>query len=108
MVTKRYTPACVGQAVLEAEPTDNLVSPVKLKPFYSTEENSELIDISIHSVISLQLPGEDNESIKTLYANALNTLEQLMESLLQRQLDPRGLQEMVQILLNLFMQIYSF
>ncbi|XP_011726346.2 maestro heat-like repeat-containing protein family member 2A isoform X4 [Macaca nemestrina] len=97
-------------AVIEAEPTDNLVSPVralamealshlsKLKPFYSTEENSELMDISIHSVISLQLPGEDNESIKTLYANALSSLERLMESLLQRQLDPRGLQEMVQLL----------
>uniref|UniRef100_A0A2K5QWQ7 Maestro heat like repeat family member 2A n=1 Tax=Cebus imitator TaxID=2715852 RepID=A0A2K5QWQ7_CEBIM len=97
-------------AVLEAEPTNNLVSPVralamealshlsKLKPFYSTEENSELMDISIHSVISLQLPGEDNESIKTLYANALSALEQLMESLLQRQLDPKGLQEMVQLL----------
>uniref|UniRef100_A0A2R9CP78 Maestro heat like repeat family member 2A n=2 Tax=Pan TaxID=9596 RepID=A0A2R9CP78_PANPA len=95
-------------AVIKAEPTDNLVSPVralamealshlsKLKPFYSTEENSELMDISIHSVISLQLPGEDNESIKTLYANALSSLEQLMESLLQRQLDPKGLQEMVQ------------
>ncbi|XP_024308609.1 maestro heat-like repeat-containing protein family member 2A isoform X4 [Homo sapiens] len=97
-------------AVIKAEPTDNLVSPVralamealshlsKLKPFYSTEENSELMDISIHSVISLQLPGEDNESIKTLYANALSSLEQLMESLLQRQLDPKGLQEMVQLL----------
>ncbi|XP_055146988.1 maestro heat-like repeat-containing protein family member 2A isoform X1 [Symphalangus syndactylus] len=97
-------------AVIEAERTDNLVSPVralamealshlsKLKPFYSTEENSELMDISIHSVISLQLPGEDNESIKTLYANALSSLEQLMESLLQRQLDPKGLQEMVQLL----------
>ncbi|XP_011509388.1 maestro heat-like repeat-containing protein family member 2A isoform X12 [Homo sapiens] len=97
-------------AVIKAEPTDNLVSPVralamealshlsKLKPFYSTEENSELMDISIHSVISLQLPGEDNESIKTLYANALSSLEQLMESLLQRQLDPKGLQEMVQFM----------
>ncbi|XP_017745882.1 PREDICTED: maestro heat-like repeat-containing protein family member 2A isoform X2 [Rhinopithecus bieti] len=97
-------------AVIEAELTDNLVSPVralamealshlsKLKPFYSTEENSELMDISIHSIISLQLPGEDNESIKTLYANALSSLERLMDSLLQRQLDPRGLQEMVQLL----------
>ena len=36
----------------------------KLKPFYSTEESSELMDISIHSVISLQPSGESNESIK--------------------------------------------
>uniref|UniRef100_A0A2K6FDH7 Maestro heat like repeat family member 2A n=1 Tax=Propithecus coquereli TaxID=379532 RepID=A0A2K6FDH7_PROCO len=62
-------------AVIRAESTDNLVSPVrtmamdalshlsKLKPFYSTEENSELMDIGIHSVISLQPPREDNESI---------------------------------------------
>lgn len=38
--------------------------PSKVKPFYSTEEVSELMDISIHSLISLQPPGEDNESIK--------------------------------------------
>lgn len=36
----------------------------KVKPFYSTEENSELMDISMHSVISLQPPEKDNESIK--------------------------------------------
>ncbi|KAM9085449.1 LOW QUALITY PROTEIN: maestro heat-like repeat-containing protein family member 2A [Megaptera novaeangliae] len=97
-------------AIIKAEPTDSLVSPVrtmamdalsslsKLKPFYSTEENSDLVDISIHSVISLQPPGENNESIKTLYVNALRALEQLMEGLVQRQLDPKGLQEMVHLL----------
>ncbi|XP_060976102.1 maestro heat-like repeat-containing protein family member 2A [Dama dama] len=97
-------------AIIKAEPTDSLVSPVrtmamdalsylsKLKPFYSTEESSELMDISIHSVISLQPPGESNESIKTLYTNALRALEQLMEGLMQRHLDPKGLQEMVHLL----------
>ncbi|XP_025144976.3 LOW QUALITY PROTEIN: maestro heat-like repeat-containing protein family member 2A [Bubalus bubalis] len=97
-------------AIIKAEPTDSLVSPVrtmamdalsylsKLKPFYSTEESSELMDISIHSVISLQPPGESNESIKTLYTNALHALEQLMEGLMQRHLDPKGLQEMVHLL----------
>ncbi|XP_008054484.1 maestro heat-like repeat-containing protein family member 2A [Carlito syrichta] len=107
---QKMTLTAIIMAIIEAEPTDNLVSPVrtlamealshlsKLKPFYKMEENSELMDISIHSVISLQPPGEDNESIKTLYANALRALEQLMESLLQRQLDPRGLQEMVHLL----------
>lgn len=35
-----------------------------LKPFYSSEESTELMDIGIHTVISLQPPGEDNESIK--------------------------------------------
>ncbi|KAJ8781617.1 hypothetical protein J1605_010875 [Eschrichtius robustus] len=97
-------------AIIKAEPTDSLVSPVrtmamdalsylsKLKPFYSTEENSDLMDISIHSVISLQPPGGNNESIKTLYVNALCALEQLMEGLVQRQLDPKGLQEMVHLL----------
>uniref|UniRef100_A0A8C2W633 Maestro heat like repeat family member 2A n=1 Tax=Chinchilla lanigera TaxID=34839 RepID=A0A8C2W633_CHILA len=97
-------------AIIRAEPTDHLASPVqamamdalshlsKLRPFYSTEESSELMEISIHSVISLQPPGEDNEAIKTLYVNALHSLEQLMEGLLQRQLDPKGLQEMVHLL----------
>ncbi|KAF4022035.1 hypothetical protein G4228_013098 [Cervus hanglu yarkandensis] len=97
-------------AIIKAEPTDSLVSPVrtmamealsylsKLKPFYSTEESSELMDISIHSVISLQPTGESNESIKTLYTNALRALEQLMEGLMQRHLDPKGLQEMVHLL----------
>ncbi|XP_053453256.1 maestro heat-like repeat-containing protein family member 2A isoform X1 [Nycticebus coucang] len=97
-------------AVIRAEPTDSLVSPVrsmamdaishlsKLKPFYSTEENSELMDVSIHSVISLPPPREDNESIKTLHMNAQSALERLMGHLLQRQLDPRGLQDMVHLL----------
>ncbi|XP_044922736.1 maestro heat-like repeat-containing protein family member 2A [Mustela putorius furo] len=97
-------------ATIKAEPTDSLVSPVRtmamealshlsnLKPFYSTEESNELMDISIHSVISLQPPAEDNESIQTLYANAKHALEQLMEGLMQRQLDPKGLQEMVHLL----------
>ncbi|XP_059741206.1 maestro heat-like repeat-containing protein family member 2A isoform X5 [Bos taurus] len=97
-------------AIIKAEPTDSLVSPVrtmamdalsylsKLKPFYATEESSELMDISIHSVISLQPPGDSNESIKTLYTNALHALEQLMEGLMQRHLDPKGLQEMVHLL----------
>uniref|UniRef100_A0A8C0ZNJ2 Maestro heat-like repeat-containing protein family member 2A n=1 Tax=Castor canadensis TaxID=51338 RepID=A0A8C0ZNJ2_CASCN len=97
-------------AIIKAEPADYLVSPVRtmamdalshlstLKPFYSTEENKEMMDIGIHSIIPLYPPGEENESIKTLYANALNSLEQLMESLLQRQLDPKSLQEVVHLL----------
>ncbi|MEJ1272161.1 maestro heat-like repeat family member 2A [Cricetulus griseus] len=96
-------------AIIKAEPPDHLASPVRsmamdalsklstLKPFYSSEESIELMDISIHTVISLQPPGEDNDSIKTLYANALNSLKQLMEGLLQRQLDPKGLQETVHV-----------
>ncbi|CAO2625361.1 Maestro heat-like repeat-containing protein family member 2A [Lemmus lemmus] len=97
-------------AIIKAEPPDHLASPVRsmamnalsqlstLKPFYSSEESMELMDISIHAIISLQPPGEDNESVKILYANALSFLKQLMEGLLQRQLDPRGLQETVHLL----------
>uniref|UniRef100_G1PWU3 Maestro heat like repeat family member 2A n=1 Tax=Myotis lucifugus TaxID=59463 RepID=G1PWU3_MYOLU len=107
---QKMTLTAIIVAIIKAEPTDNLVSPMrtmamdallhlsKVKPFYSTEENSELMDISIHSVISLQPPGKDNESIKTLYMNALCVLQQLMEGLLQRQMDPKGLQEMVHLL----------
>ncbi|XP_075807834.1 maestro heat-like repeat-containing protein family member 2A [Microtus pennsylvanicus] len=96
--------------IIKAEPPDHLASPVRsmamdalsqlstLKPFYSSEESMELMDISIHAIISLQPPGEDNESVKTLYANALSSLKQLMEGLLQRQLDPKGLQETVHLL----------
>lgn len=36
-------------------------------------------------------------SSQTLYTNALRALEQLMEGLMQRQLDPKGLQEMVHV-----------
>ncbi|MBZ3871782.1 Maestro heat-like repeat-containing protein family member 2A [Sciurus carolinensis] len=55
------------------------------------------MNMSIHSVISLQHPGEDNESIKTLYENMLKSLEHLMEGLMQSQIEPCGLQEMVYV-----------
>ncbi|XP_011370660.1 maestro heat-like repeat-containing protein family member 2A [Pteropus vampyrus] len=75
---QKTTLTAIVMAIIKAEPIDTLVSPVramamdalshlsKVKPFYSSEENSELMDISIHSLISLQPPGEDNESIKLL------------------------------------------
>ncbi|XP_054426726.1 maestro heat-like repeat-containing protein family member 2A [Pteronotus mesoamericanus] len=97
-------------AIIRAEPPDGLASPVRimamealwhlseLKPFYSTEENSELMDASIHSVVSLVPPGEDNESIKALHSDALCALERLTEGLLRRQLGPGALQEAVQLL----------
>lgn len=50
--------------------------PSKVKPFYSTEENNELMDISIHSLISLQPPGEDNESIKVGWSGTPRFLDQ--------------------------------
>ncbi|XP_019483814.1 PREDICTED: maestro heat-like repeat-containing protein family member 2A [Hipposideros armiger] len=107
---QKTTLTAIIMAIIKAEPTHSLASPVrtmamdalshlsKVKPFYSTEENSELMDVCTHSFISLQPPGEDNESSKTLYTNALHSLEQLMESLMQRQLDPKGLQEMVHLM----------
>ncbi|KAM9248418.1 maestro heat-like repeat-containing protein family member 2A [Dugong dugon] len=107
---QKATVTGITMAILKAEPADSLVSPVrtmamdalvhlsKLKPFYSVEENSELMDISLHSVMSLQPPGEDNDSMKILYTNSMIALVQLMEGLMQRQLDPKGLQEMVHLL----------
>lgn len=53
----------MGLKSLLTTPSVTLSVPSKVKPLYSTEENSELMDISIHSVISLLPPGEDNESI---------------------------------------------
>ncbi|XP_037380153.1 maestro heat-like repeat-containing protein family member 2A [Talpa occidentalis] len=108
--SQKATLTGIIMAIIKAEPMDTLVSPVrtmamealmhlsKLRPFYSTEESSELTDISIHSVISLPPPAEDNESIKTLHVNALRALEQLMGGFMQRQLDPKGLQDMVHLL----------
>ncbi|XP_054977261.1 maestro heat-like repeat-containing protein family member 2A [Sorex araneus] len=108
--SQKHTLTGLIMDIMKAEPSNSLVSPVramamdalahlsKLKPFYSTEESAELMEISAHSVISLRPPAEDNESIRTLYANALSALEQLMEGLMQRQLDPRGLQDMVHLL----------
>ncbi|XP_032968339.1 maestro heat-like repeat-containing protein family member 2A, partial [Rhinolophus ferrumequinum] len=107
---QKTTLTAILMAIIKAEPVYSLVSPVramamdalwhmsKVKPFYSIEENSELMDVCIHSLISLQPPGEDNESSKTLHTNALRSLQQLMEGLMQRQLDPKGLQEMVHLL----------
>lgn len=43
------------------------------------------------------LPGALLSWPQTLYANALQALEHLMEGLMQRQLDPKGLQEMVHV-----------
>lgn len=42
----------------------------------------------LHNALSLS---------QTLYANALNSIKQLMEGLLQRHLDPKGLQETVHV-----------
>ncbi|XP_058521134.1 maestro heat-like repeat-containing protein family member 2A isoform X1 [Ochotona princeps] len=107
---QKATLTSIVTAIIKAEPPDHLASPVrtmtmdalsqlsKLKPSYSMEESSELLDIGIHSVISLQPPGDNNEAIKALYASAVGALEQLMETVLQGHLDPQGLQEMVQLL----------
>ncbi|KAF6115083.1 maestro heat like repeat family member 2A [Phyllostomus discolor] len=107
---QKTTLTAILVAIIKAEPPDSLASPVrtmamdalwhlsKVTPFYSLEENSDLMDISMHSVISLPPPGEDNESIVALYENALRALEQLIGGLMCRQLDPRGLQEVVQLL----------
>ncbi|XP_006866874.1 PREDICTED: maestro heat-like repeat-containing protein family member 2A [Chrysochloris asiatica] len=108
--TQKATVTSIVMGIIKGESANNLDSPVrtvamdalmhlsKLKPFYSVEENSELMDISIQSVIPLQPPAEDSDSIKILYANAMGALEQLMEGLMKRQLDPKGLQEMVHLL----------
>ncbi|KAM6178428.1 maestro heat-like repeat-containing protein family member 2A [Rhynchocyon petersi] len=96
--------------ILKAEPPRCLYSPVrtsaldalihlsKLKPLYVGTENKEVMDIVFHSVISLVPPDEDNDSTKVLYTGAMRALEELMENLMQRQLDPKMLQEMVQLL----------
>ncbi|XP_006893585.1 PREDICTED: maestro heat-like repeat-containing protein family member 2A [Elephantulus edwardii] len=97
-------------AVIKAEPAQSLASPVrikalealihlsKLKPLYSVEETNELMGIGVHAVISLTPPRQDDDSIVMLHADAMRTLSQLMEALMQRQMDPKGLQEMVQLL----------
>lgn len=43
------------------------------------------------------LPSSPFSWPQTLYTNALHALEQLMEGLMQRHLDPKGLQEMVHV-----------
>ncbi|KAM6178445.1 maestro heat-like repeat-containing protein family member 2A [Rhynchocyon petersi] len=107
---QKATVTSIIMEILKAEPAERLDSPVrtraldalillsKLKPFYSEEENNELMDICIHSVISLVPPDEDNDAIKMLYTDAMRALEELMENLMERQLDPKVLQEMVQLL----------
>ena len=46
---------------------------------------------------SLSLSLSLSLSSQTLYANAMSSLKQLMEGLLQRQLDPKGLQDTVHV-----------
>ncbi|KAM6178288.1 maestro heat-like repeat-containing protein family member 2A [Rhynchocyon petersi] len=99
--------------ILKDEPAECLASPVwtraldallhlsKLKPLYVGAENKEVMDIVFHSVISLMPPDEDSDSTKMLYTDSMRALEELMENLMQWQLDPKMLQEMVQIPLKL-------
>ncbi|KAM6178444.1 maestro heat-like repeat-containing protein family member 2A [Rhynchocyon petersi] len=105
---QKFTVTRIIMEILKAEPPRCLYSPVrtsaldalihlsKLKPLYVGTENKEVMDIVFHSVISLVPPDEDNDSTKVLYTGAMRALEELMENLLQRQLDPKMLQEMVQ------------
>nr|XP_020844720.1 maestro heat-like repeat-containing protein family member 2A [Phascolarctos cinereus] len=96
--------------ILKTEPLDTLVSPVrcltmtalwrlsKLRPPFTLEENHELMDRSVQCVIPLPPPGEDSEQVKTLYENSMSALMRLMQSLLERELDPKGLQEAFHLL----------
>ncbi|XP_027731598.1 maestro heat-like repeat-containing protein family member 2A [Vombatus ursinus] len=96
--------------ILKTEPLDTLVYPVrcltmnalwhlsKLRPPFTLEENHELMDRSVQCVFPLPPPGEDSEQVKTLYENSMNALMRLMQSLLERELDPKGLQEAFHLL----------
>ncbi|XP_068939320.1 maestro heat-like repeat-containing protein family member 2A [Petaurus breviceps papuanus] len=96
--------------ILRTEPLDSLVSPVrcltmtalwhlsKLRPPFTLEENHELMDRSIQCVFPLPPPGEDSEQVKTLYENTMSALMKLMQSLLEREMDPKGLQEVFHLL----------
>ncbi|XP_036611735.1 maestro heat-like repeat-containing protein family member 2A [Trichosurus vulpecula] len=99
-------------AILKMEPLDSLVSPVrcltmtalwhlsKLRPPFTLEENHELMDRSIQCVFPLPPPGEDSEQVKTLYENSMSALMRLMQSLLEREMDPKGLQETFHLLVK--------
>ncbi|XP_043849240.1 maestro heat-like repeat-containing protein family member 2A [Dromiciops gliroides] len=96
--------------ILKMEPLDSLVSPVrcltmtalwhlsKLRPPFTLEENHELMDRSVQCVFPLPPPEEDSEQVKMLYENSMSALMRLMQSLLERELDPKGLQETFHLL----------
>ncbi|XP_007667262.1 maestro heat-like repeat-containing protein family member 2A [Ornithorhynchus anatinus] len=96
--------------ILNSEPLDALVSPVrglamtalrhlsKLKPLHSPEEIYELMDKSLQCVFPLPPQEQYSEQIKILYDSSMNALMQLMECLLERVLDPKGLQETFHLL----------
>ncbi|KAM6178441.1 maestro heat-like repeat-containing protein family member 2A [Rhynchocyon petersi] len=96
-ILKAEPPGCLSSPV-RTRALDALIHLSKLKPLYVGTENKEVMDIVFHSVISLVPPDEDNDSTKVLYTGAMRALEELMENLMQRQLAPRMLQEMVQLL----------
>ncbi|KAM6178412.1 maestro heat-like repeat-containing protein family member 2A [Rhynchocyon petersi] len=96
-ILKAEPPGCLSFPV-RTRALDALIHLSKLKPLYVGTENKEVMDIVFHSVISLVPPDEDNDSTKVLYTGAMRALEELMENLMQRQLAPKMLQEMVQLL----------
>uniref|UniRef100_F6XMZ9 Maestro heat like repeat family member 2A n=1 Tax=Ornithorhynchus anatinus TaxID=9258 RepID=F6XMZ9_ORNAN len=70
----------------------------KLKPLHSPEEIYELMDKSLQCVFPLPPQEQYSEQIKILYDSSMNALMQLMECLLERVLDPKGLQETFHLL----------
>uniref|UniRef100_G3WRY0 Maestro heat like repeat family member 2A n=1 Tax=Sarcophilus harrisii TaxID=9305 RepID=G3WRY0_SARHA len=76
----------------------SLALPSKLKPPFSLEENHELMERSVQCVFPLPPPEEDSEQVKMLYENSMAALMRLMKSLLEREMDPKGLQETFHLL----------
>ncbi|XP_069322861.1 maestro heat-like repeat-containing protein family member 1 isoform X3 [Eulemur rufifrons] len=95
---------------IRAEPPDSLRTPVRkkamltctylvsLEPALGEQARADMIQGCLHSVMALppESQGEDGSCQEALYLDTVHALEDLLTSLLQRDMTPPGLQVMVE------------
>ncbi|XP_012503521.1 PREDICTED: maestro heat-like repeat-containing protein family member 1 isoform X4 [Propithecus coquereli] len=95
---------------IRAEPPDSLRTPVRkkamltctylvsLEPALGEQARADVIQGCLHSVMALppESQGEDSGCQEALYLDTVRALEDLLTSLLQRDMTPQGLQVMVE------------
>ncbi|XP_045417179.1 maestro heat-like repeat-containing protein family member 1 isoform X3 [Lemur catta] len=97
---------------IRAEPPDSLRTPVRkkamltctylvsLEPALGEQARADMIQGCLHSVMALppESQGADGSCQEALYLDTVHALEDLLTSLLQRDMTPQGLQVMVELL----------
>lgn len=94
---------------IKAEPPDSLRSPIRkkamlactflvsLEPALDEQEQTDMIHSCLHSVMAvLPEPEGEDDTQESLYPDTMHALEDLLTSLLRRNMTPQGLQTMVE------------